>query len=162
MLFEELTEYRALVMKTLCNDKEIVKLVTDQETSSIPDRSLMYTQIFPYAYTPDTTKEATTFVCFRLSVPEVMNKTYKRINLIFYIFTHQSLMRTQDGLRPDLIGQAIERLFNGSLDVGLGRVRLEGMDDISPITDYHGIAIEYSGAEFNRPSVYGNKGGSSN
>ena len=161
MLFEELTDYRALVMKTLCSDEEIVKLISDQESPSVPNRSLMYTQIFPYAYTPDTTKETKTFVCFRLSVPEVMNKTYKRINLIFYIFTHQSLIRTQDGLRPDLIGQAIERLFNGSLDVGLGRVKLVGMDDISPITDYHGIAIEYSVAEFNRPSINGDKGGRS-
>ena len=162
MLFEELTDYRALVMKTLCNDEEIVKLVTDQESPSVPNRGLMYTQIFPYAYTPDTTKETKTFICFRLSVPEVMNKTYKKINLIFYIFTHQSLIRAQDGLRPDLIGQAIERLFNGSLDVGLGRVKLVGMDDISPITGYHGIAIEYSVAEFNRPSINGDKGGRSN
>lgn len=158
MLFEELTDYRALALKTLCSDEEIVKLVTNQEDPSVPNRGLMYTQIFPYAFTPDTTKEAKTFVCFRLSVPEVMNKTYKKINLIFYIFTHQSLMRTDDGLRPDLIGRAIERLFNGSLDVGLGRVKLVGMNDISPITDYHGIAIEYSVAEFNRPSVNGDKG----
>lgn len=158
MLFQELTEYRNTIMKTLCCDAEIVKLVTDKANAPVPNRDLMYTQIFPYAHTPDTTKEANTFICFRVTVPEVMNKTYKSMNVTFYIFTHQSLIRTQEGLRPDLIGEALERLFNGSLDLGLGRVRLEGMDDISPTEGYHGIAVEYSVLEYNRPSIKGDKG----
>ncbi len=157
-LLQELTEYRKLVMKTLCSDAEIVRLVSDSPEASVPNRELMYTRIFPYAYTPDTTKETSTFICFRLSVPEVYNKTYKKMSLTFYIFTHQSLIRTHDGLRPDLIGIALERLFNGSLDVGLGRTQLEGMDDISPAAGYHGVAIEYTVLEYNRPSIHGDKG----
>lgn len=157
-LLRELTEYRNTVMRTLCSDEEIVKLVTGQNDAPVPCRDLMYKNIYPYAYTPDTTKETNTFVCFRLTVPEVMNKTYKKMNITFYIFTHQDLIRTKDGLRPDLIGEALERLFNGSLDLGLGRVELMGMDDISPITGYHGIAVEYSVLEYNRPSINGDKG----
>ena len=157
-LLKELTEYRQKIMKALCSDAEIVKLVTDKTNAPVPNRDLMYANIFPYAYTPDTTKETDTFICFRLTVPEVMNKTCKQINITFYIFTHQSLMRTRDGLRPDLIGKEVERLFNGSLDLGLGRAKLEGMDDISPITGYHGIAVEYSVLEYNRPSISGDKG----
>lgn len=156
-LLKELTEYRKEIMKTLCSDEEIVKLVTDKENPLVPNRSLMYKNIFPYAYTPDTVKEIDTFICFRITVPEVFNKTCKQMKITFYIFTHQSLIRTQDGLRPDLIGEAIEKLFNGSLNIGLGRVSLEGMDDISPITDYHGIALEYSVLEYNRPSINGDK-----
>lgn len=156
-LLKELTEYRQEIMKALCSDEEIVKLVTDKADSLVPNRALMYKNIYPYAYTPDTVKETDTFICFRLTVPEVMNKTCKQMNITFYIFTHQNLIRTQDGLRPDLIGEAIERLFNGSLDLGLGRVKLEGMDDISPTTDYHGIALEYSVLEYNRPSINGDK-----
>lgn len=157
-LLKEITEYRKMIMKTLCSDEEVVRLITDKSDLSVPNRELMYSQIYPYAYTPDTTKEVSTYICFRITVPEVMNKTYKKMNVTFYIFTHQSLMRTQDGLRPDLIGEALERLFNGSLDLGLGRVQLEGMDDISPTTGYHGIAVEYAVMEYNRPSIHGDKG----
>ena len=157
-LLKEVKEYRKLIMKTLCSDKKIVELVTGDVNSPVPNRKLMYTKIFPYAYTPDTTKEASTYICFRVAVSRVFNKTYKQMEISFYIFTHQSLMRTTDGLRPDDIGEAIEELFNGSLDLGLGRVKLEGMDDINPTTDYHGIALQYSVAEYNRPSINGDKG----
>ena len=157
-LLKEVKEYRKLIMKTLCSDKKIVELITDNSNSPVPNRNLMYTRIFPYAYTPDVTKEASTYIYYRVASPRVMNKTYKQMEISFYIFTHQSLMRTSDGLRPDDIGEAIEELFNGSLELGLGRVKLEGMDDINPITDYHGIALQYSVAEYNRPSINGDKG----
>ena len=137
-LLKELTEYRKIIMRTLCSDSGIISLLTDETSPIVPNRDLMYTQIFPYAYTPDTEKEVKTYICFRLTVPEVFNKTYKQMSITFYIFTHQSLIRTSDGLRPDLLGEALERLFNGSLDLGLGRVKLSGMDDISPTTNYHG------------------------
>ena len=130
-------------------------LITDQENSTCPNRQLMYQNIFPYAYTPDTTKETETYVCFRVHVPEVMNKTFKKMNIVFYVFSHQSHIRTSDGLRPDLIAERIENLLNGSLDLGVGRMRLEGTDDISPAPQFHGIALEYSVSEFNRPTING-------
>lgn len=156
-LFRELTEYRKTIMQTLCSDSNIVSLLLDKSDITVPCRELMYSKIFPYAYTPDTTKEASTFICFRIDTPEVKDKTCKEMNIAFYTFTHQSLMRTSNGLRPDLIGEAIDRLFNGNLGLGLGRVKLEGMADISPINGYHGISIEYSVMEFNRPSIHGDR-----
>lgn len=154
-LLKELKEYRSAIMKILCSDQKIVDLIKDNSGSSAPDRSLMYKNIYPYAYTPDTTKETDTYICFRIYVPEVMNKTFKKINLVFYIFAHQSHIRTSNGLRPDLIAERIEELFNGSMDFGVGRMKLDGMDDISPSTNFHGIALEYSVSEFNRPAING-------
>ena len=46
--------------------------------------------------------------------------------------------------------------MNGSMDLGVGRVSLEGMDDISPAEQFHGVALEYSVSEFNRPTINGN------
>jgi hypothetical protein len=154
-LLHELTDYRKVIMKLLCSDQKIVDLINDKSDSQVPDRSLMYSRIFPYAYTPDTTKETDTYVCFRIYVPEVFNKTFKKMNIVFYIFSHQSHIRTSDGLRPDLIAERIENLFNGSMDLGVGRMKLEGMDDISPATNFHGIALEYTVSEFNRPTING-------
>lgn len=157
-LLKELTDYRSKVMQVLCSNQKIVDLLNDNTDNLAPDRELLYKKIFPYAYTPETNKIVDTFICFRLNVPEVMNKTYKRMSLTFYVFTHHSLMRTEHGLRPDLVGEAIEECFNGALGLGLGRVKLEDMSDISPMDDYHGIAIHYSVDEFNRPSINGDKG----
>lgn len=155
-LLHELTEYRTKIMKCLCSDQEIVDLIRDKPDSPCPDRNLMYSHIYPYAYTPETTKETKTFICFRIYIPEVMNKTFKQMRLVFYVYSHQSHIRTSNGLRPDLIAERIENLFNGTMDLGVGRMKLTGTDDISPAPDFHGIALEYSVSEFNRPTINGN------
>lgn len=154
-LLKELTDYRKTIMKALCSDQKIVDLITNTTNATVPNRNLMYKQIFPYAYTPDVNKETSTFIDFRVGSSVIINKTYKEMEITFYIFTHQSLMRTSDGLRPDKIAEALEELFNGSRGLGLGRVQLNGMEDISPTTDYHGIALQYTVLEFNRPSING-------
>lgn len=151
-LLKELGEYRSKIMKALCSDQEIVNLITDYPYSTVPDRSLMYTKIFPYAYDPDLTTTTDTYICFRVYVPEVMNKTFKRMSICFYVFTHQSNVRTDHGLRCDLIAERIEELFNGSMDLGVGRLKLSGVTDINPAPKFHGLAIEYTVSEFNRPS----------
>lgn len=156
-LLNELGEYRSTIMKLLCSDQKIVDLINDKPNSPIPDRDLMYKRIYPYAYTPTTVKETNTYICFRLYIPEVMNKTFKKMNIVFYIFSHQSNIRTDEGLRPDLIGERIENLFNGSMDLGVGRMKLVGMDDISPSSTFHGISLEYSVSEFNRPTINGDQ-----
>ena len=73
----------------------------------------------------------------------------------YHIFCHQDNIRTSNGLRPDLIGERLETLFNGSMDLGVGRMKLYGMDDISPASTFHGIALEYTVSEFNRPTING-------
>ncbi len=156
-LLHELTEYRQKIMKAICSDQEIVDLIRDQADSPCPDRTLMYSRVFPYAHTPDTTKETNTYICFRIYVPTVMNKTFKEMRLVFYVFSHQDMIRTSDGLRPDLIAERIDRLFNGTMDMGVGRMRLEGTDDISPSPSFHGLALEYAVSEFNRPTIHGDQ-----
>lgn len=158
MLLEEFSEYRKKIMKALCSDKEIVRYITDDENPVLPNRDLIYKNIFPYAYKPDVSKKADTYICFSLGVDNVDGKTYKTISLVFYVFTYQGIIRTEDGLRPDLLAQAIDRMFNGNLELGLGRVKLVSVDDISPATNYHGVMIEYAVDEYNRPSIHGDKG----
>lgn len=116
----------------------------------------MYKQVFPYAYTPDAVKDTGTFICHRIYIPDVMNKTFKNVTVAFYVFVHQDNIRTSNGLRYDLIAERLEELFNGVMDLGVGRMKLEGVNDISPAPKFHGISLEYSVSEFNRPTINGN------
>lgn len=154
-MLRELKEYRSTIMKQLCSNQKIVDLINYKSNSQIPDRSLMYTKIFPYAYTPDVVKDTGTFICFRIYVPAVMNKTFKKMNIVFYIFSHQDYIRTSEGMRPDLIAEQIEDMFNGTMDFGVGRMRLDDVNDISPSPHFHGLALEYVVSEFNRPVING-------
>ena len=154
----DLTYYRRRIMKALCSNEDIVRLVADDDTVTAPNRDLMYTNIFPYAYLPDTEKETDTFVCFSVAIPRVENKTYKQMDIYFYVFTHQSLIRTSVGLRTDLIVEAIDVMTNGALGLGIGRIKLDRLEDISPATRYHGLAVKYTVTDFNRPSIQGDVG----
>ena len=63
--------------------------------------------------------------------------------------------RTQNGLRYDLIAERIESLFNGAMDIGVGRIELQEINDISPAPKFHGVALEYLVKEYNRPTING-------
>lgn len=155
-MLRELKEFRNTINKKLCCDQEIVDLINDKANSPLPGRDLLYKQIFPYAYTPDAIKDTGTFICHRIHIPEVVNKTFKNVTVMFYIFVHQDNIRTSDGLRYDLIGERIEELFNGIMDLGVGRMNLVGVSDISPSPKFHGISMEYTVLELNRPTINGN------
>ena len=154
-MLRELKEFRSKINQKLCSDQKIVDLINDNLNSPIPDRDLMYKQIYPYAYTPDAVKDTGTFIGHRIYIPEVMNKTFKRMSIVFYVFVHQDYIRTSEGLRYDLIAERIEDLFNGAMDLGVGRIKLIEINDISPAPKFHGISLEYAVAEFNRPTING-------
>jgi len=156
-MLRELREFRNTINKKLCSDQVIVDLINDKH-STIPDRSLLYKNIFPYAYTPDATKDTKSFICHRIFVPVVMNKTFKNITVVFYVFVHQDNIRTSEGLRYDLIAERLEELFNGAMEFGVNRMKLNEVSDISPSPMFHGVALEYSVTDFNRPTINGKQG----
>lgn len=150
----ELKEFRNKINRKLCSDQELVDLLNGKP-SEVPDRSLLYKNIYPYAHVPETTKETDTFICHRIYIPMVDNKTLKNVRIVFYVFVHQDNIRTQNGLRYDLIAERIESLFNGAMDIGVGRIELQEINDISPAPKFHGVALEYLVKEYNRPTING-------
>lgn len=155
-MLQEIRELRAGINQKLCSDRNIVDLITKSTGSEIPNRSLLYKNIFPYAYTPEKIDKTQSFICHRIYVPEVWNKTFKSVRVVFYVFVHQDNIRTSEGMRYDLIAERIEELFNGILDFGVRRMELREVNDISPTDKFHGVALEYSVTEFNRPTINGN------
>lgn len=137
-------------MKKIVSSQKIVKLISESSANTLPDKSLLYQYVFPYPRVIDRIEDEHTFITSRISVPKVRNKTFKELTLYIYVFTHQNLIRTPEGLRTDLIAEEIEKLFNGSLDFGLGHVELESIDDFSPANRYIGLVMQYSVSDFNR------------
>ena len=68
-MLRELKEFRNVINKKLCSDQKIVDLINDKPDSPVPDRNLLYKQVYPYAYTPDAVKDTGTFVCHRIYIP---------------------------------------------------------------------------------------------
>lgn len=149
MYLEELSKYKIEIMKRLCLDTEIQSLILLSESQN-QGREMMYKNIFPYAFVPNTVTNANTFICFDLEVQRVENRTFKDINILFWIFTHQSLMRTDEGIRTDLIASEVDKILNGNKDLGLGTVELKKVLRVNPAKDYHGRTLVYRSVDFNR------------
>lgn len=158
MQLEELYDYKNLLMKELCSDERIVKLVTNNPNAAVPNHGLPYTQIYPYEFIPETVGEGKTFICFDLDITDVPNKTYYVPTLYVWCFTHKSLLRLESGgCMLDELCVSINDLLNGSRYYGLGTLDLKRLRRFSPITDYLGRLLMYETIDLNR-----NNGGNIN
>lgn len=153
---EELRDYKQQLMKQLCSNIEIVKLITDRKSVNVPDTSLPYRSVYPYEYIPDTVTNGETFVCFDVDIPTVLNKTFYLPVLYIWAFTHKSKMRINPadggGIRTDELSFAINRMLNGSRLFGLGKLELQSVGRFTPIEDYHGRVLTYTAKDFNSGS----------
>lgn len=151
MQLEELYDYKNQLMKELCSDEKIVKLVTNNPDAAVPNHGLPYSQIYPFEFIPETVNDGKTFICFDLDITDVPNKTYYIPTLYVWFFTHKSLFRMQNGgCLLDELGKEINRLLNGSRYYGLGTLNLRRLRRFSPITDYLGRLLIYDTVDLNR------------
>lgn len=147
---EELTENKEEILKTLLSDPEFVRLVKNEEDVTVPALDLRYTQVFPYGWISPTISEAKTYVCFDIDVPGVSTIAVSNVYMYFWIFTHHSIAMTKDGVRVDRIAARVDRLINGSTELGFGKVKLERCSRDTPNNDYHGRVLLYSVQNWNR------------
>lgn len=151
MFLDEFFDYKNELMKTLCTNSDVVKLVTDSKDAPTPNYDLAYTQIFPFEFIPETVDDGMTFICFDVDIPEVRDKTYYLPALYVWVFTHKSKLRLNEGgIRTDQLAVEINKELNGSRYFGLGELNLYSVGRFSPITDYQGRVLTYTAVDFNR------------
>ena len=181
MKLEELFDYKNKLMKDICTSEEIVRLVKDRNTVTLPATDLIYTQIFPYEFVPETVDKAKTFICFDVDIINVPNSTYYYPALYIWVFTHKSNMRIGtgefidpesgettvnddpvlgcdgsilSGIRTDMIAAELDKILNGNRTYGLGTLDLYSVHRFSPSDEYLGRVLTYSAMDFNRDGRY--------
>lgn len=154
MLLNEFFDYKNELMKTLCCNEKIVRLVTDSRLSPVPNNELAYTQIFPFEYIPETSDKGKTFICFDVDIAQVMDKTYYRPMLYIWAIVHKSKLRlAKGGVRTDQLAAEINQELSGSRYFGLGELELCAVSRFTPIKDYQGRILTYTAKDFNRPGI---------
>ena len=151
MYLEDIFDYKNELAKTLCCNEEIVRLVTGSKEAPVPNYSLMYSQLFPYQFIPETVDDAQTFICFDVDIVSVDNKTLYTPALYVFAFTHKDLLRLDEGgVRTDKLACEIDKELNGSRFFGLGELDLFSVERFVPIADYQGRILTYYAKDFNR------------
>ena len=154
---DEIFDYKNQIMEDLLTNPGIVSLITDDPHLRQHPERLVYTQIYPWERVPDTTEDATVYICCEVDVRKIPNKTYMLPTIYVWVIVHDSLLRLPNGggVRYDKLSSEIVKTLNGSRKYGLGELDLSGVKKISPIDHYQGRTLTFDTFEFNRQSPTG-------
>ena len=156
MQLEEFYDYKDRLIHDLLTNKEIVRLLDDDEKGIPNPEELVYAQLFPWEYVPETVTHGQTFICCDVDIQKVTSKTFLTPYLYIWVFTHKSKIRLWDGgVRTDKLCSEIAETINGSRYYGLGELELYSVKRFAPITDYQGRAMIFQTKDFNRLSPNG-------
>ena len=149
-----ITRYKNKLMSSIINSPELIALVNDSyiEDGEIIDATdLVYKQIFPFYYIPDTQTETLSYVIMKVNGLGVSGKIYNKAEVYICVMSHQDIMQVEDadGTRIDLMGEIIEDLFNGRNDFGFGEMELKSNAEININTTYRGRELRFFVEDFN-------------
>lgn len=151
MYLDEFYNYKNQLMDDILTDINIVSLINDNVNLE-NSNSLMYTQVFPFEYIPDTVEKGKTFVCCDVDIDKSFNKTYLLPTLYVWVFTHRSnlVLPNGEGVRTDKLCTKICQKINGSKMYGLGELNLHAVKRFAPMTDFQGKCMIFHATDFNR------------
>lgn len=156
MQLDEFFHYKNQLMNDLLTNEQIVWLLSGDGKGIADPNELMYSQVFPYEYVPETIEAAKTYICSDVDIDDVINKTYLSPVLYIWVFTHKSLLRLpQGGVRTDRLCSEVAKSINGSRYYGLGELELKRVRRFAPILDYQGKVLTFKAKDFNRISPSG-------
>lgn len=147
-LLSELEEYKLKIINMIVNDPDCVEFISGNKSMPLPAGSLIYDRIFPYDYIDETVKDQKSFVCIEIDEGDSTAPQSRYFDVHIYVAVHKSLMKYTDdkgrgGVRRDAICAAIDRLMNGSVDLGFGEVKAAYGGRIIFSNDFHAKDLHY-------------------
>ena len=155
MYLEEFYDYKNRLMEDLLTNEEIVRLL-DPDTPVDQAASLVYKQVFPYEYLPETVEYGRTFICSDVDITSVENHTVYTARLYVWVFTHRSLLRLPEGgVRVDKLCSEVAKVLDGSHYYGFGALDLASVKRFAPMTDYQGKVLAFEAKDWHRTNPTG-------
>lgn len=155
MNLDELFDYKNQFFSDVLGNEKLIKLVNEDKTLETAP-SLMYTQLYPYEYIPDTVEHGYTFICAEVDVQSGMSRVNNSVRLLYkpvleiWVLVHKSKLRLPEGgVRFDAICSEIANTINESLFYGIKGLRLYSVKPFSPATDYKGKAMTFVAEDIN-------------
>lgn len=140
---QKIPQYKMMIMNKILESDTLTKLLFYNESDALDkpeleDKfSLLYDRVYPFRFVPDPVQEKKSFITIGLSGFRryqegfTMYDDYQAGEVYFYIFTHHDLMRTDNGIRQDLMLAEIEKLFEGTADIGnMGQLKLRYANEL--------------------------------
>lgn len=151
MQLDELYNYKNKLIEEILTDETIVSLINDKIPVS-DSKELVYTQVFPYEYIPETVEEGKTFICIDVDILQTSSvKPFYLPAIYVWVFSHYSKLRLPEGgLRVDKLVSKIAEKVNGSKKYGLGETELYSVKRFAPLTGFNGKCMTFYTKDFSR------------
>lgn len=148
--------YKRKLMSSIVNSPELIKLIdpsfVDEDGDCVDvDDGLVYKQIFPYYYIPDTQSKALSYIIIKVNGLGNVKELYSKAEVYVCVMSHQDIMQVKGGkgTRIDMMGEIIEHLFNFRDDFGFGEMELKSDIEVN-ISDVHrGRELRFIVEDFN-------------
>lgn len=154
--FEDLAKDKNTFLNMIIGSEDIMKAIVYNERDFLDKDSIenpedyIFKQVMPYRFVPDTTDEKKTFITMTFDDYRPVNNVFKTGNVIFHVFTHQDLFRTDYGmLRVDFLISKVDELFNETRLGGIGKMQFLKMGSLAVNDKYHGSYIAFKMYEYN-------------
>lgn len=151
MQLEDFFDYKNRFMEDILTNEKIVSLLSDEKIPIEEAGSLVYKQVFPFEYIPETINDGSTFICCDVDIDRSLSKPFYLPTLYVWVFSHRSrLCLPEGGVRTDKICSEICKAINGSLMYGLGELELQSAKRFAPVSDYNGKVMTFHTKEFSK------------
>lgn len=151
MQLQDFFDYKNRFMEDILTNETIVSLLSDEEIPMEEAGKLVYEQVFPFEYIPETIQDGHTFICCDVDIDKSLTKPFYMPTLYVWVFSHRSRLRLPGGgVRTDKLCSEICKTINGSKMYGLGELDLYSAKRFAPVTDYNGKVLVFHSKEFSK------------
>lgn len=149
-----IVRYKKKLMSSIINSSELISLIDNdcvKDGECVNADELIYKQVFPYYFIPNTQTEALTYVIMKVNGLGIKNEIYNQAEVYICVISHQDIMKVPrgGGTRIDLMGEVVEELFNGRDDFGFGEMQLKSNIETSINTTHRCRELRFIVEDFN-------------
>lgn len=154
--FKELNKNMNDVMTKLVGNPNLCKLLKYNTSNALSQtdvdspENLLYDKIFPYPFNTDVLTEASSLIITTFdNFTPTKGQGFKNSYVVFRVIVHNSLWVTNDGLRPYLILNELDEIFNNQRVIGLGKLAFNSCNGLWISQNYTGYTLVYKVTDFN-------------
>lgn len=161
---KEILDYKNSILLKLVSNKDICQLILNREITNMDDADMqneVQEKLYDFLYLPSVQTAEGVFVSFDISgEASGQGAVHKTTILMIYILSHHNLMRIpplfsgtvpqeyKRGNRIDHLNCAVQSIFNGNYDFGIGKMKLAKDTPIQASDVYYGRSLAFRVSDY--------------
>ena len=150
----EIRSAKETIANMLLSNQAIVSSLIEETDFDSDQDEIMYNIIYPYIYIDGTQTKAMSYICYEVNADSMDSEYWKNLEITIFVICHKDLMKTRfNGVRTDYIASEIDKVINGSKQLGarMNPVELDTCTSGVVNNDYCYRQLVYNVTDENNP-----------